>query len=79
MVLYIEEDSVETISLETLFEDFQELTSRSKEVLQKPIHKVSKDDNFLYVGQREMAVCSSDDYIDILGSEVIISCLCFLL
>jgi len=74
MVLYIEEDRVESISLETLFEDFQELTSRSKEVLQKPIHKVSKDDNFLYVGQREMAVCSSDDNIDILGSEDATTC-----
>jgi len=74
MVLYIEEKQIESVSLETIFEYFQELARRSREVLQKPIQKVSKEDNFLYVGQREMAVCSPDDNIEILGSEDATTC-----
>ena len=76
MVLIIENNKVKSVdySLETFFEKYPCLSKCSREFADKKVKTVARNENCLYVGQREMAICSKDDDIDIIGSEDATTC-----
>jgi len=75
MVLIIDNKEVtSTIDIKTLHEDYPLLKSNSTAVLEVPVKNVVMSDNYVYVGQREMAIVSSDDDVDMLGSEDATTC-----
>ena len=76
MVLTIENEKVKTVdyNLETFFAKFPSLMNSSKEFANREVKTVGREKNCLYVGQREMVICSKEDNIDVIGSEDATTC-----
>ena len=75
MVLIIDNKEVtSTINIKSIHEDYPILKSNSTLVIDSPLRDINISDNYVYVGQREMAVASTDDGVDILGSEDATTC-----
>jgi len=75
MVLIIDNKEVtSTINIKSIHEDYPILKSNSTLVIDSPLRDINISDNYVYVGQREMAIVSSDDGVDMLGSEDATTC-----